>query len=48
MKKTDKTTSCAFGNNKFASVRHLVNTLSNLSGIMFIVTFLGYIVLHCF
>lgn len=48
MKTTEKTTSCTLANNEFARVRHLVNTSFNVCGIMFFVTFLGYIALHCF
>ena len=48
MKTIDKTSSCALANNEFASVRHLVNSFFNVFGIMFFVTFLGYIALHCF
>lgn len=48
MKEMENINSCALGNNKFAKVLHRVNTAFNLFGIMFFVTFLGYIALHCF
>ncbi|MBR5117708.1 MAG: hypothetical protein IK100_03555 [Muribaculaceae bacterium] len=48
MKKTDNINSCVLGNSEFVNVRRLVNTTFNVFGIMFFVTFLGYIAMHCF
>ena len=47
MKETDKFYTCALGDSEFARVRRLVNTVFNVFGIMFFVTFLGYIAIHC-
>ena len=48
MKTTDKITSCALVNSRFAGARQFANIVFNVCGIMFFVTFLGYIALHCF
>lgn len=48
MRKNDKISTCVLGGNKFASALSHVNTVFNLFGIMFFVTFLGYIAIHCF
>ncbi len=48
MKNMENINSCTFGGNTPAFVRQLVNVTSNVCGIMFFVTFLGYIAFHCF
>lgn len=48
MKKNDDINSCALGDREFARVRSFVNMAFNMFGIMFFVTFLGYIAIHCF
>ena len=47
MKNMENINSCALSNNKVARVLNRVNTAFNLFGVMFFVTFLGYIALHC-
>lgn len=39
--------SCASDDKDFASVGSRVNAAFNVLGVMFFVTFLGYVALHC-
>lgn len=48
MKNNDNISTCAQADNKPVSMRLLVNTALNAFGVMFFVSFLGYIALHCF
>ena len=48
MKSIDNINTCACGSNKFARVLQCANTAFNVFGIMFFVTFFGYIAIHCF
>ena len=48
MKEIDNINPYALGNSEFARIGKFVNTAFNVCGIMFFVTFLGYIALHCF
>jgi Na+/phosphate symporter len=47
MKSIDNINTCTCGSNKSARVLQRANTVFNVFGIMFFVTFLGYVALHC-
>lgn len=48
MKDVKNLNSCASADNKCGSVLHRVNMAFNMVGVMFFITFFGYIAIHCF